>query len=58
MMPNALIRRPRIPTVANYSYLIEKYRRIAKQADELDVPKFSATVGDVVETLRKMERSG
>ena len=58
MMPNALIRRPRIPTMANYSHLIEKYRRIAKQADELNVPKFSETVRDVVETLRKMERFG
>lgn len=58
MMPNALIRHPRIPTVANYSYLIEKYKRIAKQADELDVPKFSETVDNLIETLRNMERSG
>lgn len=58
MMPNALIRHPHIPTMANYSHLIEKYKRIAKQADKLGVPKFSETVGDVIETLRKMERFG
>lgn len=58
MMPNALIRHPLIPTVANYSYLIEKYKLIAKQADEFDMPKISETVDDLIETLRKMERSG
>ena len=44
--------------MADYSHLIEKYKRIAKQADKLGVPKFSETIGDVVETLRKMERFG
>ena len=47
-----------IIVMADYSHLIEKYKRIAKQADELGVPKFSETVDNLIETLRNMERFG